>query len=150
MGWNKNDLPENIRKQIDAKDAGRIDRVKAGKVEQVIKVDKLPPGLNGDDGLINLHWTDYRDLKRKWVQYIFAQQPQRHAGKVSINYTRVSTRPMDWDNLGASFKVIGDALEANDVIINDSPEIVNPFTIDWQKADTMREQGVIIEIKDVE
>jgi hypothetical protein len=53
---------------------------------------------------------------------------------------------MDWDNLCASFKVIGDALVANGIIEDDNPEIVVEFRPHWRKAKNNKDLITIIEI----
>jgi hypothetical protein len=56
---------------------------------------------------------------------------------------------MGWDNLGASFKVIGDALESLGVIEDDSPETIRTFGMDWAKARSLVEQCSVVTITDV-
>ncbi len=116
---------------------------------QIIKIDELPPGLNGRGGIVNLHWAKYQSIKKDWVWLIASKKPKKHKGKVKVSFTRVSTSPMDFDNIGASFKFIGDALESNGVIINDSPNVLIELRLHWLKAKTRKDQGVIIKIKDV-
>ena len=143
-----NDWPKHVQDQIRKQDEKRK-RGGTFTEHQTLWIGKLPPGLNGDDGLINMHWTEYAKVKKKWVQYIFALQPKKHAGYVRVKYTRVSVSVMDWDNLGASFKVIGDALIENDVIEDDSPKVIKKFEIFWKKAVSYRDQGVKIEIESI-
>lgn len=119
-------------------------------MKQTIFISELPPGLNGSDGLQQIHWAKYQALKKDWVWFVRAENPDKHEGRVSIHYTRVSVRMMDFDNIAASFKVVGDALEANDIIKDDSPRTISRFEVRWEKADSRKAQGVRVEIEDVE
>lgn len=116
---------------------------------QKIIIKDLPNGLNGSNGLIRGHWTKLKKEKEKWYFLVLQKYLKKHQGTVEIEFTRVSTRMMDYDNLGASFKFIGDALVRSGVLIDDSPKIVKSLTTKWEKAKNTKEQHVIIEIKDV-
>lgn len=99
---------------------------------------------------MQLHYHAYNNLKKDWVWMMKAYNAKKHDGSVKIHYTRVSTAPMDLDNVGASFKVVGDALVGAGVINDDSPDIVTELILNWQKAKNNDNQGIIIEIEDVE
>ena len=116
-------------------------------MRQKIRINALPPSLNGKDGLMRMHWTKLVTLKKDWVLHILAVNPQNHEGGVKIRFTRLSTVPMDFDNIGASFKLVGDALVKNGVIKDDSPSIVTELVLRWKKA-SRKQQGVLIEIED--
>lgn len=118
-------------------------------MKQRIFINELPPGLNGSNGLKNMHYQQYSKEKKKWVWLVREQNPKKHSGKVRVNFTRVSTRMMDHDNTGASFKFVGDALEKCGVIVDDSPNYLTELIIGWEKAVSRKEQGVLIEIEDI-
>lgn len=118
-------------------------------MRQEIIIRELPPGLNGSNGLKNMHHFKYSEQKKKWVWLIRATNPKKHKGKVKVRFTRVSTRMMDFDNIGASFKFVGDALEKNKVIQDDSPKFLTELSLHWQKAESQKQQYVKIEIEDV-
>jgi hypothetical protein len=118
-------------------------------VRQELIIQALPPGLNGSDGLKNMHYHEYSKRKKEWAWFVRAQNPKRHEGKVKVKFTRVSTRMMDYDNIGASFKFIGDALEGCKAIQNDSPEYLTELSLHWEKAKSQKQQYVKIEIEDV-
>lgn len=89
----------------------------------------LAPGLNGKAGLIRAHWATRRReaevvtklLRAAWDGTVLP-------GPVEVDYTRFYSRlPMDWDNAGASFKLIGDALVELGVIPDDGPEVIRAF-----------------------
>lgn len=118
-------------------------------MKQTLQIYELPPGLNGSNGLMQMHWSKYRKLKERWLWLIKSEKPAVHEGMVEIRFTRYSTAPMDYDNLGASFKPIGDALEDCGIIEDDSPNTINKLILQWKKALSRKEQGVTIEIEDV-
>lgn len=118
-------------------------------MKQTIEIRKLPPGLNGSGGLMQLHYHAYNNLKKDWVWMMKAYGAKKHSGSVIIRYTRVSTAPMDLDNVGASFKVVGDSLVGAKIVTDDSPDILTELILNWKKAKNKDSQGIIIEIEDV-
>ena len=106
-------------------------------------------GLNGSEGLMRQH---YRKRKKKQTKYnllIKAQTKNRHLGRVSVTYKTYTTRFKDWDNYGASFKFLGDALVHNKIIVDDSPKYITPFVPIQVKVKTKKEQRVEIVIEDI-
>lgn len=90
-----------------------------------------PPGLNGNDGLLRMHWSGRKRLAARLelmlMQALAAGQIQveRPKGKVRVTYVRsYRANPMDEDNLAASAKPVLDALVKLGVLVNDSPEHV--------------------------
>jgi len=108
--------------------------------------DVLAPGLNGKDGLLRIHWSK----RKKWVDafqaLIMAQTQKKIQGEVIVTYERHNTRFMDWDNMGASFKTIGDALVKCGVIEDDSPEIIVKFDPQQVKVGKTIERKTIVKI----
>lgn len=149
MGWDYDTLPKRIKEKIDRSEHATTTATPTA-YQQTIFIRELPPGLNGSKGLMQLHWRKYQKLKDKWVLLMQSKKPKTHSGRVNIRYTRKSVQMMDFDNLAASFKPVGDALEACGVIEDDSPATINKFEVRWEKADTYRSQGVRIEISNVE
>lgn len=93
-------------------------------------LDFLTPGLNGTDGLIRQHFSQAGKMKKKLLVTLLSQ---RRAGlrpistPVRVTYTRYTARFMDWDNACASFKHIGDAMQAAGIITDDSPKVIAEF-----------------------
>ena len=114
-------------------------------MKQQITIFELPPMMNQ---LIRMNRWKYGELRDKWEWLIRAEKPAKHTGRVNIRLTRVSTRTPDPDNVAASFKFIGDALESLGVIADDSFNTIVDLTARWEKADSMDGQGVKIEIED--
>ena len=115
-------------------------------MKQTLKIDELPPSLNKWQ---RMHWGKRKKVKEKWIWLIKEQKPKFHSGSVRITFTRVSTRMMDFDNIGGSFKPIGDALTKCGVIEDDNPKVVESLTLFWEKSKKQKDQHVIIEIEDV-
>jgi hypothetical protein len=113
-----------------------------------ITINAVAPGLNSKNGLKRMHYRVYGHLLNDWITLIREQNPPKFTGPVDIVYTRSSVQPMDWDNLAASFKPIGDALTANGVITDDNPNVIVSFTPKWRKAKNNKDLITIIEIRE--
>jgi hypothetical protein len=150
MGISYSDLSGNLKKKVDQSLGNTQGTQKAITFDQTIFIDELPPMLNGENGLQRMHWTQYRKVKETWVALVAAENPDRHEGQVNVRFTRKSVQTPDPDNVSAGFKVVGDALVANDVIEDDSFNVIKNFDVRWEKSDTYRAQGVRIEIESVE
>lgn len=106
------------------------------------------PGLNGSDGLIREHFHAAGKRKKRYINLIMAQKTIGFKTPVNVIYTRYACRLMDWDNHCASFKHIGDALVACNIIPDDKPSVIINF-IPMQVKVKKREQELIkIEIKE--
>ena len=115
----------------------------------VLTIKGLIPGLNGQHGLIREHWAAGIQRKNLYKVLLKAQKPKKHKGKVIIRYIGYKTIFMDWDNFGASFKHIGDALVDLGIIVDDKPAIVTQFIPEQIKSKRV-DQRVVIIIEDVE
>jgi len=98
-------------------------------MEKMTTVWKFPfsmPGLNGNQGLMRMHYRKKKEWKDRLMWMILEQKKGRHSGKVRIEYHRnYRSIPMDrMDNLPASFKILCDALVACKVIGGDSEDFV--------------------------
>ena len=118
-------------------------------MNQKITIHDLPPGLNGKGGLKRMHHHQYAKIRDSWHYKILAEKPRKHKDGVRVVYTRHSVRRMDLDNVGASFKVVGDALESTGVIKDDSPEILTELVLRSKKVSKRKQQRIEIEIEDV-
>jgi hypothetical protein len=116
-------------------------------VKQTLTISELALSLNKWQ---RTHWGKRAKEKEKWIYLIKEQKPKKHAEAVDIVYTRVSTRMIDLDNLGGSFKCIGDALVKCKVIQDDNPLIVRSLTLRWEKAKSIKEQCSIINLTDAD
>lgn len=115
-----------------------------------ITLKYLTPGMNGADGLIRQHFRDAGKLKDKIKLDILSQRPRGFKcinTPVKVVYTRYTAHLMDWDNAAASFKHIGDALQAAGILSDDSPEVIAEF-IPRQIKCAMKDRRTEIEITD--
>lgn len=107
------------------------------------------PGLNQLRREYRSHHA-YKRLLATTMDHIVARGgplPSFGERPVRVRYARTYVRlAMDWDNLGASFKPIGDALVRLGVIADDSPRIVRAFSMEQPKAQQATELGTMIEI----
>lgn len=97
-------------------------------------INELVPGLNGEDGLIREHWANRKKRKDRYFITLRSQTRNKHIGQVRLIYVRHTPRPMDWDNQGASAKLILDSLKDAKIIIDDSPKIIREFVLRQEPA----------------
>jgi len=112
-----------------------------------IEINELSPGLNGKQGMLNMHWTKYTAVKKKWLILVMEQTRRKIEAPVALVYERFMTKQMDWDNLGASFKVVGDALVKAGVLMDDSPDIIKTFTLKQHLVRRPKDQRIRLTIK---
>lgn len=112
---------------------------------EIIVIHELPPMLNGSNGLKRMHWANYRKVRDRWVWLVRSATKSKYATPVHITFTRHSMRQPDWDNLYASFKVIGDALKLAGVLQDDTMDNILTLTAYWEKS-KKADQRTTIEI----
>jgi hypothetical protein len=108
----------------------------------VLIFDELPPGLNGHEGLLRMHWTARRLLRERWhvlVRQALDSLPDITAqGEVypfdkthpcTILALRKDYRLMDWDNFGASLKPVLDGLVKCGMLADDGPAVVREMKL---------------------
>ena len=85
-----------------------------------------PMGLNGKDGLIRAHWAQ-RKGEVKTLALMFQERVAEFGPWLEEPFPRQlgfrvhTSRLMDWDNVGASFKNVGDALVMAGILDDDTP-----------------------------
>ena len=101
----------------------------------------LPPGLNGRDGLLRMHWTTRQQLMALW-RGLVREQIQKQSTPFfdtkhpcAITATRCERRFMDWDNMGASLKPVLDGLIDVGVLADDGPRVVTHLTMYQEHPD---------------
>lgn len=114
-----------------------------------IKIYEKIPGLNGSDGLIREHFHLAKKRKTRYAYTMISQTRNRHKGPVKITYTRYGIKLMDWDNMCASFKHLGDALVLSGIITDDNASLVKKFYPHQVKIRHRKDQKVVIEIEDL-
>ncbi len=84
-------------------------------------LNKFPPSLNH-----RLHWSVRAKANKLWRARVYlaigSDRPEYPLEKCHAVFTKVSTRPCDFDNLVTSMKPIADGLKDARVIIDDSVE----------------------------
>jgi hypothetical protein len=124
---------------------GRVETARPKRtIPMTLEIPDTAPMLNGDKGLMRMHYRSYMKLKDKWVLLIRSVTSAKLQGRVSIDYYRSSVIAPDADNLCASFKPIGDALVANGVIEDDSFKVVSRFSAHWMKATNNKDKRTVI------
>ena len=148
MGVKLSDIKnDELVGQIKTKVASQVEQRDYTTDKQVVQVPIIAPGLNGENGLKREHWSNYQKRVENYTAMIKGANLKPYKGEVKVRYERHSVRLMDWDNLGASFKCWGDALENAGIIENDSPKIIIDFDMYTVKADSYREVGTTIIIE---
>jgi len=118
-------------------------------MKTVIEIKENIPGLNGNHGLIREHFRGAAKRKERYTLWIMSQPRNIHTGPVKITLIRHTLRFMDWDNMCASFKHLGDALVSAGVIRDDKPEIIKKFDPRQVKVNKQAAQKTVIEIEDL-
>jgi hypothetical protein len=118
-------------------------------MKTLVVIRENVPGLNGKDGLIREHFHAARERKVRYTMLIWSQTRNQHPGPVKITFTRYGLQYMDWDNMCASFKHIGDALVKAKVIQDDKPGIIHVFQPRQVKVKHRIDQKSTIEIEDL-
>lgn len=94
----------------------------------------MPPTLNGNKGLLRMHWSDRNVIKHNFQWAIKEQDQTIFQGQVEVVLVNYAILLMDWDNLAGRFKIIGDALEENGQIECDSPKTIVSFNMEQHKV----------------
>lgn len=110
----------------------------------------MPPTLNGDNGLLRMHWNQRRKLKIAFQWEIKLQDKTVFPDQVEVILVNYAVRLMDWDNLCSRFKIIGDALVKNHQLIDDSPKYIVSFQMEQYKVGKKADVRLEIIIKPVD
>jgi hypothetical protein len=78
--------------------------------------------------MLRTHWSERRRQGKVWERLIWTERCQHHVGafpaflRAHVAIQRQSPKLLDVDNLHGAIKVVLDALRANLIIEDDSPE----------------------------
>jgi len=114
-----------------------------------IEFDFLVPGLNGDKGLMRLHFRSWKKVKKTYQLIIRSQTKKKLKGRVRVVWERRTTTLMDWDNHCASFKFVGDALVLAGVISDDKPAVISEFIPKQTKVSKRSDCKMILTITEI-
>lgn len=110
-------------------------------------VYELAPSLNGDRGLMRLHWTDYITLRERWIWLVREKGVPQRIYPASVQIVRFYARnPLDLDNLYAAAKVPLDALCETGWLRDDDPDSLVSLNCTQHKVDTLDEERTQITI----
>lgn len=111
------------------------------------ELNELPPSLN-----VFMRWhfrkrsAEFNKIKRNCLANISGKEPSKPLTKYSITFTRHTIRPLDIDNLVASFKPVLDSLENYKVIKSDKWEMSEHIRYKQVKVKKTVEQKVLIQV----
>lgn len=112
------------------------------------ELKELPPGLNK---LLRMNWGkrkrifDSIQLMAKYL--ILGKQPSQPLVKYQITFTRHTTRPLDIDNLVASFKPVLDSLVLFGVIQDDKWGLTDSVFYKQKKVKKINEHKISVQVK---
>ena len=112
------------------------------------KLWRLPPSLNA-----RVHWAERYKINKAFQESLYWQLKDAGIPKcqrINVTIQTFSCHPQDLDNIAASFKGIGDALIYAEVIPNDSPEYLRTLIIKSDKANSKKEERVLLMIEEIE
>ena len=120
-------------------------------MQSKFEFDIITPGLNGNKGLMRMHWSKKKQWYEKISWLIIEQMQGKHKGKVKVSYTRYSTKLLDpMDNLPASAKFWMDCLVKCGVIKDDSSEYVVAPELCQEKVKSLKDIKTVIVIQDID
>lgn len=111
-----------------------------------LAIDGHPPALNGEQGLIRLHYRSYAQKRTEWETLILAALPpdvrtffqDHHFVECEVWYLHRNKKGLDWDNCAASFKVVSDALVNVGILQDDHPGVIRRFHVDQERCGAER------------
>lgn len=129
-----------------------MNKEKASELYELnFQLTKLPPSLNQ---MLRGHWRTrsaiLKTFKTLAINEIKKQEtPAQPLVKYQIAFIRHTIRPLDFDNLAASFKPIMDALTVTNVIQDDKWGMTKNVVYDQVKAKTKLDQKITIQVKEM-
>lgn len=99
--------------------------------------------------MLRQHWSKRTELKKQYHLEILSQKPEKFKGKVNVHLTRYSSRVPDPDGVAGSAKTLLDAIVDAGIIEDDNMNIVENFTVSWEKC-KRKERRTEIEITEWE
>jgi Holliday junction resolvase RusA-like endonuclease len=88
--------------------------------------------------ILGSHWTVRQRHAKKWERLVWAKvwnhRPPAPLKKAKLELVRYSVRKMDADNLRSSFKPICDALVKNQIIRDDSYDVIGEPVVRQEKT----------------
>lgn len=111
------------------------------------ELKELLPGLNK---ILRMHWRKrqaiYKSVYRIVDLLILGKRPSKPLTKYTITFTRHTTRPLDIDNLVASFKPVLDSLVLSEVILDDKWSMTDNVFYKQKKVAKKTEHKISVEV----
>lgn len=121
-----------------------------------LSFDVFPPSLNGNDGLLRMHWSQYTALRTEWEQRVwYALTPEQRSlfqthwfTHCALTYTRrtIHRTGLDWVNLVASLKIPEDALVRCGILQDDNPAVVHTVIPHQEHVAHRHLQGITLDL----
>lgn len=109
------------------------------------------PGNNGRDGIIRMKRKVKTNLKNNYFYQVRSSTRNQHKGPVRMELIRHSTgKPMDYDNLVSTGKLIIDAIVKAGVLPDDNDMVIADRVYTQTKALNQRSQMTVIRIIDLD
>lgn len=106
-----------------------------------ITIPMLAPGLNGDKGLIRMHFAAYKKVKDSWTWALKAATREKAPIPCSIVIERYyAVHAMDVDNCYATAKLPIDSLRAAGILTDDDPSCVSSLQVRQMKVGSKKEE----------
>lgn len=114
----------------------------------VISIDKLLPGLNGNDGLIRQSHFKATKVKAALLEDVKSGNHGTFGrARVKIICTRYYCgTAMDFDNASASFKYLVDSIVKAGIIYDDGPKTIEEWTVKQVSVKSRKFQKMEVEI----
>jgi hypothetical protein len=114
------------------------------------ELKELPPSLNK---IFTMTWRKrkgvYDSIKKLAHYQILGKKPSKPLLKYAITFTRHTIRPLDIDNLVASFKPVLDSLVISEVIQDDKWGMTDNVFYKQEKVSKKINQKISVEVKRV-
>lgn len=92
-------------------------------------------------------WYSYKKKAENQLIWEIKSQTKKHFDvPVAVTFQRHAVTLLDWDNMGASFKLIGDALRKAGVIKDDDTEHIKKFYPEQYKVKHYNDEKIILKI----
>lgn len=114
----------------------------------VIDQDDFPPGLNSSGGLMRSHWSQRDKILKKFQWLIYQAKLQKFLGPVKVLLLGYVHRYYDWDNFASLFKIPGDALVKQNILLDDAPKIIQDFKMRQIQVKMKERKRLEIHIED--
>lgn len=112
------------------------------------ELNELPPSLNV---FMRMHFRErakvFKRIENQCHLLMAGKTPEKPLAKFLITFTRFTIRPLDIDNLVASFKPVLDSIVRAGVIEDDKWTGTDSFHYKRERVSEKKDQRILMEIK---